>query len=87
MRLLTGLLAGVAFDSVLVGDPSLSLRPMERVADPLRAMGALISTTGGHAPLGEFEWADSYFALWRTVLAASIPAGIIGLLILKRTKA
>ncbi|MDX1804929.1 MAG: bifunctional prephenate dehydrogenase/3-phosphoshikimate 1-carboxyvinyltransferase [Alcanivorax sp.] len=44
MRLLTGLLAGQAFDVELTGDASLSKRPMERVARPLRDMGAQIST-------------------------------------------
>lgn len=52
MRLLTGLLAGQKFDSVLTGDASLSGRPMARVADPLRLMGAEITTTeGGKPPL------------------------------------
>lgn len=52
MRLLTGLLAGQAFDSTLVGDASLMRRPMRRVTDPLAAMGALIETTeAGTAPL------------------------------------
>ncbi|MBV1932912.1 MAG: bifunctional prephenate dehydrogenase/3-phosphoshikimate 1-carboxyvinyltransferase, partial [Porticoccaceae bacterium] len=52
MRLLTGLLAGQKFDSVLTGDASLSGRPMARVADPLRLMGAEIATTeGGRPPL------------------------------------
>lgn len=51
MRLFTGLLAAQAFDSILVGDASLSRRPMERVAEPLRRMGAKIATTGGCAPL------------------------------------
>lgn len=40
MRLLSGVLAGQAFDSVLVGDASLSKRPMRRVIDPLSKMGA-----------------------------------------------
>nr|WP_218583812.1 bifunctional prephenate dehydrogenase/3-phosphoshikimate 1-carboxyvinyltransferase [Pseudomonas akapageensis] len=44
MRLLAGLLAAQSFDSVLTGDPSLSKRPMNRVADPLRQMGAQIET-------------------------------------------
>ena len=44
MRLLTGLLAGQAFDVELTGDASLSKRPMERVASPLHEMGAQIST-------------------------------------------
>jgi len=51
MRLLAGTLAAAPFRTVLVGDPSLSARPMERVAEPLRAMGASIATTDGHAPL------------------------------------
>jgi 3-phosphoshikimate 1-carboxyvinyltransferase len=51
MRLLAGLLAGQAFDSVLVGDESLSRRPMRRVTDPLEAMGASIETNDGKPPL------------------------------------
>ncbi|PKM12288.1 MAG: 3-phosphoshikimate 1-carboxyvinyltransferase [Gammaproteobacteria bacterium HGW-Gammaproteobacteria-3] len=52
MRLLSGLLAGQAFDSVLTGDKSLSGRPMKRVTEPLAKMGALIETTEqGTAPL------------------------------------
>jgi 3-phosphoshikimate 1-carboxyvinyltransferase len=43
MRLLAGLLSGQRFDSRLVGDDSLSRRPMGRVIDPLRAMGADIA--------------------------------------------
>ena len=44
MRLFAGLLAGQAFDTELTGDESLSKRPMERVAAPLRQMGAVIET-------------------------------------------
>ena len=51
MRLLAGLLAGQRFDSVLVGDESLSKRPMRRVIEPLAAMGAVIESDGGCAPL------------------------------------
>jgi len=51
MRLLAGLLAGQAFESRLIGDASLSARPMERIAGPLRAMGAEVSTIDGHPPL------------------------------------
>jgi 3-phosphoshikimate 1-carboxyvinyltransferase len=51
MRLLAGLLAGQRFDSVLVGDASLSRRPMGRVIDPLAAMGAHIESSGGLPPL------------------------------------
>jgi 3-phosphoshikimate 1-carboxyvinyltransferase len=51
MRLLCGLLAGQSGRFELVGDESLSSRPMDRVAEPLRRMGAEIGTTEGHAPL------------------------------------
>lgn len=52
MRLLTGLLAAQAFDSVLVGDSSLSKRPMARVMTLLQKMGADISARDGNfAPL------------------------------------
>lgn len=51
MRLLSGLLAGQPFDSVLTGDASLRGRPMERVAGPLRAMGAKITLNDGCAPM------------------------------------
>jgi 3-phosphoshikimate 1-carboxyvinyltransferase len=52
MRLMAGILAGQAFDSVLVGDESLSKRPMKRVSDPLGQMGARIGTEeGGRPPL------------------------------------
>ena len=51
MRLLAGILAGQAFMSVLTGDPQLRRRPMRRVVDPLRRMGAEIEETDGHAPL------------------------------------
>lgn len=51
MRLSMGLMAGQAFDATLVGDPSLSRRPMERAATPLRQMGAIIETTGGRPPV------------------------------------
>jgi len=51
MRLLAGLLAGQDGRFELVGDASLSSRPMERVADPLRRMGAHVETFDGHAPV------------------------------------
>jgi 3-phosphoshikimate 1-carboxyvinyltransferase len=52
MRLMCGLLAGQAFDSELTGDASLCSRPMGRVIDPLRLMGAKIaSEEGGRPPL------------------------------------
>ncbi len=51
IRLLAGLLAGQTFDSILNGDPQLLRRPMRRVVDPLRRMGAEITDTEGCAPL------------------------------------
>ncbi len=51
MRLLMGLVAGQGVDARLTGDDSLSRRPMERVAAPLRLLGADIETTEGHAPV------------------------------------
>ena len=50
MRLIAGLLAGQAFDSTLVGDASLSKRPMRRVTEPLATMGARIDTGEGGVP-------------------------------------
>ena len=47
MRLLTGLLAGLTFFSVLTGDASLRSRPMKRVIEPLRKMGAAIDGRNG----------------------------------------
>ncbi len=51
LRLLMGVLAPSTFESELAGDESLNRRPMERVADPLRRMGARIETTGGRPPV------------------------------------
>jgi 3-phosphoshikimate 1-carboxyvinyltransferase len=51
IRLSMGLLAGQRFESVLTGDSSLRSRPMERVAKPLRLMGADILTTDGKPPV------------------------------------
>jgi 3-phosphoshikimate 1-carboxyvinyltransferase len=51
MRLLAGALASSSGIATLVGDESLSRRPMARVADPLRAMGAEIELSNGHAPM------------------------------------
>lgn len=51
MRLVSGILAGQNFDSVMIGDESLSKRPMKRVIEPLTLMGAEIESVDGHAPL------------------------------------
>jgi len=51
IRLVCGILAGQEGRFELTGDASLSARPMERIAEPLRRMGAHVVTTDGHAPI------------------------------------
>src|SRR3954453_15945104 len=51
MRLIVGLLVGQSGTFTLTGDESLSSRPMERIAEPLRKMGAEGETVDGHAPI------------------------------------
>ena len=51
MRMISGLLAPQEGRFTLVGDASLSRRPMERIRKPLEAMGARLTLTDGHAPL------------------------------------
>jgi len=51
MRMIAGLLAPQEGSFTLVGDASLSRRPMERIRKPLEAMGARLTLTDGHAPL------------------------------------
>jgi 3-phosphoshikimate 1-carboxyvinyltransferase len=50
-RLLSGILAGQNFETVITGDDSLSKRPMQRIIDPLLKMGAEIKSTNGLLPL------------------------------------
>jgi len=51
MRMLSGMVAGQSFASEMIGDGSLSRRPMERVITPLTAMGATIDSQNGRPPL------------------------------------
>jgi 3-phosphoshikimate 1-carboxyvinyltransferase len=51
MRMISGLLAPQEGHFILIGDDSLSRRPMERIRKPLEAMGARITLTDGHAPV------------------------------------
>lgn len=51
MRMLTGILAGKNFSSELIGDESLSSRPMKRIIEPLEKMGATIQSIRGRPPL------------------------------------
>ena len=51
MRFLSGVLASCPFEARLIGDDSLSARPMERIAEPLREMGAKVQTSDGLPPI------------------------------------
>jgi 3-phosphoshikimate 1-carboxyvinyltransferase len=51
LRLLCGILSGAGVEATLVGDESLSRRPMERVAQPLRQLGATVATSEGKPPV------------------------------------
>ena len=51
MRLMAGVLAGHPFSTTMVGDASLSRRPMRRIVTPLERMGARVETTDGHPPV------------------------------------
>ncbi len=51
MRMLSGLIASHPHTFTLIGDPSLTLRPMERIRNPLSEMGAKFDLTDGHAPI------------------------------------
>src|SRR5215471_15283757 len=51
MRLLAGVLAGQPYTAQMIGDESLSRRPMRRVVAPLEQMGARIESRDGHPPL------------------------------------
>src|SRR3984957_16782886 len=51
MRMLSGLIAAHPHTFTLIGDASLTVRPMERIRKPLSEMGANIALTAGHAPI------------------------------------
>jgi 3-phosphoshikimate 1-carboxyvinyltransferase len=80
MRLLAGLLAGQRFEAVLVGDESLSRRPMERIAEPLRLMGADVQpgpplrVRGGHLRGASFEMAVPSAQVKSCLLLAGLQA-------------
>lgn len=71
MRLLAGLLAAQPFDSVLVGDESLSKRPMRRVTGPLSTMGARIDTEEGGLPPLRIHGAQALAGIDYTLEVAS----------------
>ncbi len=76
-RLLTGLLSWQQFDSVLTGDDSLSKRPMNRIADPLKKMNARIQTTNGCLPLSIEKSDLSQNSLNLQIPSAQIKSGIL----------
>ncbi len=79
MRLLTGLLAGQAFGSTLIGDASLSKRPMRRVTEPLRRMGARIDTAAGDVPPLQLSAANGLRAIEYTseIASAQVKSAIL----------
>jgi 3-phosphoshikimate 1-carboxyvinyltransferase len=77
MRLAAGLVAGHRFRTTLVGDASLSRRPMRRVIDPLTSMGARIRSHDGRAPI-EIDGADLTAIEWTPeVPSAQIKSAIL----------
>jgi len=87
MRLLAGMLASQSFTATLDGDASLRARPMQRIAEPLRALGARVEgpdngehppliVTGGPLRAGRFELAVASAQLKSCLLLAAVGAGI-----------
>ena len=78
LRLCMGLLAGRPFRATLVGDASLSRRPMERVALPLRRMGASVDTDpGGRPPVTVRGGALQGIAWQSPVASAQVKSAIL----------
>jgi 3-phosphoshikimate 1-carboxyvinyltransferase len=83
-RLLLGLLAGHAFETSLTGDRSLRRRPMARVAEPLRRMGAAISTADGERLPARIRGGSLQPLVWHSPVAsgqvktALFFAGLVG---------
>ena len=84
-RLMAGVCAGYAFDSVFIGDSSLSRRPMRRIARPLEAMGARVALTGDGLPmtvhggaLRHIEWVNekSSAQVKSAILLAALVGGV-----------
>jgi 3-phosphoshikimate 1-carboxyvinyltransferase len=77
LRLLAGVVASHPFRSRLIGDASLSRRPMRRIIDPLTAMGAAISSRDGRAPL-EIDGGSLSAIDWTPqVASAQIKSGVL----------
>jgi 3-phosphoshikimate 1-carboxyvinyltransferase len=77
MRLMAGILAGQSFPSVLDGSEQLRKRPMRRIMDPLRQMGANISAQDGKAPL-DIQPADLQgFEYQMTIASAQVKSAVL----------
>lgn len=80
MRLMSGLMAAQPFETTLIGDSSLSKRPMRRIVDPLRTMGAVIATSDkGTCPLTFSKAPDGLRAIAydSPVASAQVKSGIL----------
>jgi 3-phosphoshikimate 1-carboxyvinyltransferase len=77
LRLLAGILAGQEGRFVLAGDESLSRRPHERVAEPLRLMGAHVETTAGGAPVTIHGGALSRLRYELPVASAQVKSAVL----------
>lgn len=78
MRLMAGLMSGQKFATTLVGDESLSRRPMKRIIEPLAQMGARISAEDGHAPLRISPAGGLTGISWRSpVASAQVKSGVL----------
>jgi len=76
-RLLTGLLSTQKFNTTLLGDRSLSLRPMKRIADPLKLMNAKIETNKGFLPIKIYGRELKNIEIRINIPSAQIKSGII----------
>lgn len=77
MRLLMGILAGITGDFVLDGDESLRRRPMERVASPLRSMGAQVTCEAGRCPVRITGGALNGFEYELPVASAQLKSAVL----------
>ena len=77
MRMLAGILAAQPFTATMIGDESLSRRPMRRVMEPLGLMGARIDAVDGHAPLTVHGTALHPIAFNPKVPSAQVKSAVI----------
>ncbi|MGH8029089.1 MAG: 3-phosphoshikimate 1-carboxyvinyltransferase [Arenimonas sp.] len=78
MRLMAGLMSGQQFSTTLIGDESLSRRPMKRIIEPLAQMGARIEAEDGHAPLRINPSAGLKGVRYRSpVASAQVKSGVL----------